>query len=70
MPERDEEIGPLVRGAFLPEDGEHWVKADISQQEFRFLVDEADYRRLPGARAAADSRIPANACAGSIHKRQ
>src|SRR5262249_29655743 len=38
MPAHDEELAPLIRGVFLPEEGEIWAKPDISQQEFRFIV--------------------------------
>jgi DNA polymerase I-like protein with 3'-5' exonuclease and polymerase domains len=38
MVARDEEIAPLIRGVFLPEEGEVWAKPDVSQQEFRFIV--------------------------------
>jgi DNA polymerase I-like protein with 3'-5' exonuclease and polymerase domains len=33
MPSRDEELAPLIRNVFLPEEGEVWCKPDISQQE-------------------------------------
>lgn len=38
VPSRDEELGPLIRGLFLPEEGEDWVRLDWSQIEFRCLV--------------------------------
>jgi DNA polymerase I-like protein with 3'-5' exonuclease and polymerase domains len=38
LPARDEEIGPLVRGLFIPEDGEDWNRIDLSQIEYRFAV--------------------------------
>ena len=38
MAAHDEEIAPLIRGVFLPEESEVWAKPDISQQEFRFVV--------------------------------
>lgn len=38
MPERDDEIAPLVRGLFLPEEGEVWGVHDYSQQEYRMIV--------------------------------
>jgi transposase len=31
MPARDKELAPLIRGVFLPEEGELWAKPDISQ---------------------------------------
>jgi DNA polymerase I-like protein with 3'-5' exonuclease and polymerase domains len=54
MPSRDKELAPLVRGVFLPEQGEVWAKPDISQQEFRFVVHYAVLRNLPRAKEAAD----------------
>lgn len=47
IPARDEEMAPLVRGLFLPEDGEEWVKQDQSQMEYRL---QAHYAVGPGAR--------------------
>ena len=38
IPARDPELGPLIRGLFLPEEGEDWVRFDWSQIEFRLLV--------------------------------
>ena len=46
IPARDEEIGPLVRSLFVPEEGESWVQDDLSQIEYRFL---AHYARGPGS---------------------
>jgi DNA polymerase I-like protein with 3'-5' exonuclease and polymerase domains len=54
MPSRDPELGPLIRGVFLPEEGEYWAKPDISQQEFRFVVHHAVQHSLPGALEAAE----------------
>jgi DNA polymerase I-like protein with 3'-5' exonuclease and polymerase domains len=54
MPSRDEELAPLIRSVFLPEDGEIWCKPDISQQEFRFVVHHAFKRNLAGAKAAVE----------------
>jgi DNA polymerase I-like protein with 3'-5' exonuclease and polymerase domains len=54
MPSRDKELGPLIRSAFLPEEGERWCTVDCSQQEFRFLVHHALLHNLPGAREAAE----------------
>jgi DNA polymerase I-like protein with 3'-5' exonuclease and polymerase domains len=52
MPSRDEELGPLIRRVFQPE--ELWGSVDCSQQEFRFLVHHAAIRNLPGAKEAAE----------------
>jgi DNA polymerase I-like protein with 3'-5' exonuclease and polymerase domains len=38
MPSRDPELTPLIRGVFLPEEGEVWAKPDVSQQEYRFII--------------------------------
>jgi DNA polymerase I-like protein with 3'-5' exonuclease and polymerase domains len=54
MPSRDEELGPLIRRVFLPEEGELWCTVDCSQQEFRFVVHHAAIRKLPGAIEAVE----------------
>jgi len=46
MPSRDSELAPLIRGVFLPEDGEVWAKPDASQQEFRILTHYANQHGL------------------------
>lgn len=38
IPSRDEILGPLVRGCFIPEEGEDWVKDDESQIEYRLIT--------------------------------
>lgn len=38
IPARDEELGPLIRGLFLPDEGEIWHSDDWSQIEYRLLV--------------------------------
>jgi DNA polymerase I-like protein with 3'-5' exonuclease and polymerase domains len=60
MPSRDEEIAPLVRGIFLPEENEVWAKPDASQQEFRLVVHYANRHRLRKA-AEAVARYRDNA---------
>lgn len=40
IPARDEELSPLIRGIFEPEEGEEWERLDYSQIEVRF---EAHY---------------------------
>jgi putative DNA primase/helicase len=52
MPAHDEELAPLIRGVFLPEEGEVWAKPDLSQQEFRFIVHYAARHRLSKAAEA------------------
>ena len=54
MAARDEEIAPLIRGVFLPEEGETWAKPDVSQQEFRFIVHYAATHKLRRAREAVE----------------
>src|SRR5262249_26960567 len=49
MPKHDTELAPLIRTAFLPEDGAVWAECDISQQEFRLLVHYAARHKLPRA---------------------
>jgi hypothetical protein len=57
MPKHDEELAPLIRSVFLPEEGETWASADYSQQEFRFVVHYAARKNLRGALAARDRYI-------------
>jgi len=33
MPAHDEEMAPLIRGVFLPEEGQIWASADFSREE-------------------------------------
>jgi putative DNA primase/helicase len=62
MPSRDPELAPLIRGVFLPEDGEVWAKPDASQQEFRFVVHYANQHHLRrAAEAVARYRDDADA---------
>jgi DNA polymerase I-like protein with 3'-5' exonuclease and polymerase domains len=49
VPARHPVIGPLVRGLFLPEDGQLWAANDFSAQEPRLLVHYAKLLDLPGA---------------------
>jgi len=54
MPAHDEELAPLIRGVFLPEEGEVWAKPDLSQQEFRFIVHHAALHKLSKAAEAVE----------------
>jgi len=54
MPSRDDELAPLIRRVFLPEEGKLWCTVDCSQQEFRFVVHHAAIRNLPGAKEARE----------------
>lgn len=38
IPARNPELGPMIRGLFLPEEGHQWAGIDFSQQEPRILV--------------------------------
>ena len=49
VPARHEIIGPMVRGLFLPEEGQIWASNDFSSQEPRLLVHYASLLDLPGA---------------------
>ena len=52
MPSSDEELAPLIRRVFLPEDNEFWAESDASQQEFRFVVHHANQHKLRKAAEA------------------
>ena len=54
MPSRDEELAPLIRGTFLPEEDEFWAESDGSQQEYRFIVHYAVAQGLRKAKEAAE----------------
>ena len=57
MPKHDEELAPLIRSVFLPEEGETWASCDYSQQEFRLLVHYAVRHKLTGATAVRDRYV-------------
>jgi DNA polymerase I-like protein with 3'-5' exonuclease and polymerase domains len=46
LPSRDDELCPLVRGMFVPDDGDAWERHDMSQIEYRLL---AHFAVGPGA---------------------
>src|SRR5262249_33137936 len=50
----DEELTGLIRGVFLPEEGEIWSQIDFSQQEFRYIVHYAVRHKYRGAQEAAN----------------
>jgi DNA polymerase I-like protein with 3'-5' exonuclease and polymerase domains len=56
-PKHNEELAPLIRGLYLPEEGEVWASCDLSQQEFRMIVDYATRYKLPGAIEMCDEYI-------------
>lgn len=49
VPARHEIIGPMVRGLFLPEEGQIWASNDFSSQEPRLLVHYSSLLDLPGS---------------------
>ena len=49
LPARNELIGPMIRGLFLPEEGEKWGSFDYSSQEPRIVVHYASLMKLPRA---------------------
>jgi DNA polymerase I-like protein with 3'-5' exonuclease and polymerase domains len=57
MPKHDEELAPLIRSVFLPEEDEVWASCDYSQQEFRLVVHYATRKNFRGAAAARDRYI-------------
>jgi DNA polymerase I-like protein with 3'-5' exonuclease and polymerase domains len=52
VPARDPELGPLIRGLFLPEKGQLWGALDYSSQEPRLTVHYAHLTGQPGSSAA------------------
>ena len=52
VPARDPELGPLIRGLFVPEEGCLWGAFDYSQQEPRLTVHYASLTNQPGAENA------------------
>lgn len=52
MPARDPDIKKLIRGIFVPEDGEIWGALDYSQQEFRLMVHFASLCGMAGVEDA------------------
>ena len=49
LPARNELIGPMIRGLFLPEEGEKWGSFDYSSQEPRIVVHYASLMKLTRA---------------------
>src|SRR5262249_48944706 len=49
MPKHDKTLAPLIRRVCLPEAGEDWCTADVSQQEFRLAVHYAVRHKLTRA---------------------
>lgn len=57
MPSRDKHFAKLIRGLFIPDEGEQWWKFDASQIEFRLIVHYASVANLPRAEVAANAYI-------------
>ena len=55
VPARHEVIGPMVRGLFMPEEGQFWASNDFSSQEPRLLVHYASLLGLNGAESMVDA---------------
>lgn len=53
IPARDPVLGPDIRGCFLPEEGERWLKLDWASQEPRLTVHMAVRAHQRGAEAMA-----------------
>ena len=54
LPTRDPEWGPLVRGLFLPEEGEVLASLDYASQEPRLAIHFAYLAKVPGAAEAIE----------------
>ena len=61
VPARDPELGPLIRGLFVPEEGCLWGAFDYSQQEPRLTVHYAALTNQPGAQNAVEQYRDQNA---------
>ena len=55
VPARHDEIGPLIRGVFIPEENMYWGAFDYSQQEPRLTVHYAYKTQQPEADEAVDA---------------
>lgn len=55
VPANDKELTHLLRGLFLPEEGETWASIDYSQQEPRMLVSYANKLGLTGIAPMVDA---------------
>ena len=54
VPARDPRMNTIIRGLFLPEEGEQWAAADYSQQEPRLTIHYAAERKCTRGQEAAD----------------
>lgn len=53
-PSRDDELGPLIRSLYLPDEGKLWAKLDYSQQEPRIQIHYGMVLGLAGVDMAYD----------------
>ena len=61
LPARNKELGPLIRGLFLPEPGCKWGSFDYSQQEPRMAVHYASAVGFDGSQELVDAYANASA---------
>ena len=61
LPARNKELGPLIRGLFLPEEGCKWGSFDYSQQEPRMAVHYASAIGYEGSQELVDAYANASA---------
>jgi DNA polymerase I-like protein with 3'-5' exonuclease and polymerase domains len=61
LPARNKELGPLIRGLFLPEEGCKWGSFDFSQQEPKLAVHYANAIGYEGSQALVDAYTNADA---------
>jgi len=54
QPVRDEELGPLWRSIYVPDEGKKWCCLDLNQQEVRMTVHVACVAKCSGAEEAAE----------------
>jgi DNA polymerase I-like protein with 3'-5' exonuclease and polymerase domains len=54
VPARDPEMNTIIRGLFLPEEGEQWAACDFSQQEPRLTIHYAAEKGCTRGQEAAD----------------
>jgi DNA polymerase I-like protein with 3'-5' exonuclease and polymerase domains len=54
MPARDEELGPLWRSIFIPDEGKLWASMDFSSQEPRCTIHYAVKAQCQGAQEMAE----------------
>jgi DNA polymerase I-like protein with 3'-5' exonuclease and polymerase domains len=53
MPAREELVAALIRGLFIPEEGEDWGCSDYSQIEYRMLIEYA-FRHYKGGKGSME----------------